>query len=42
MLLNRRAAQMYVMGTLLRHGSEEKKQRYLPKIAEHVLGLPRS
>lgn len=26
-------AQMYVMGTLLRHGSAEQKQRYLPKIA---------
>jgi alkylation response protein AidB-like acyl-CoA dehydrogenase len=26
-------AQMYVMGTLLRHGSEEQKQRYLPGIA---------
>ena len=26
-------AQMYTMGTLLRHGSEEQKQRYLPKIA---------
>ncbi len=26
-------AQMYVMGTLLRHGSDEQKQRYLPKIA---------
>ncbi len=27
-------AQMYVMGTLLRHGSEEQKQRYLPKVAD--------
>ena len=27
-------AQMYVMGTLLRHGSEAQKQRYLPQIAE--------
>ncbi|MBT3247504.1 MAG: acyl-CoA/acyl-ACP dehydrogenase [Actinobacteria bacterium] len=27
-------AQMYVMGTLLRHGSEEMKQHYLPAIAE--------
>jgi acyl-CoA dehydrogenase len=27
-------AQMYVMGTLLRHGSDEQKQRYLPKIAD--------
>ena len=26
-------AQMYIMGTLLRHGSPEQKQRYLPKIA---------
>jgi acyl-CoA dehydrogenase len=26
-------AQMYVMGTLLRHGSDEQKQRHLPKIA---------
>ena len=26
-------AQMYTMGTLLRHGSEEQKQKYLPKIA---------
>ena len=26
-------AQMYVMGTLLRHGSDEQKQQYLPKIA---------
>src|SRR5262245_38859065 len=26
-------AQMYIMGTLLRHGSAEQKQRYLPKIA---------
>ena len=25
-------AQMYVMGTLLRHGSEEQKQKYLPKM----------
>ncbi|MEO9576763.1 MAG: acyl-CoA dehydrogenase family protein [Tateyamaria sp.] len=25
--------QMYNMGTLLRHGSEEQKQRYLPRIA---------
>ncbi len=27
-------AQMYVMGTVLRHGSEEQKQRYLPLVAE--------
>jgi acyl-CoA dehydrogenase len=26
-------AQMYIMGTLLRHGSEEQKRRYLPSIA---------
>ncbi len=26
-------AQMYTMGTVLRHGSEEQKQKYLPKIA---------
>jgi acyl-CoA dehydrogenase len=26
-------AQMYTMGTLLRHGSDEQKQRYLPAIA---------
>src|SRR5947199_6099296 len=26
-------AQMYTMGTLLRHGSEEQKAEYLPKIA---------
>ena len=26
-------AQMYIMGTLLRHGSEAQKQRYLPEIA---------
>ncbi len=27
-------AQMYIMGTVLRHGSEEQKQRYLPQIAD--------
>ncbi len=27
-------AQMYIMGTLLRHGSDEQKQRYLPQIAD--------
>ncbi len=32
-------AQMYVMGTLLRHGSEAQKQRYLPPIAEGRLRL---
>ena len=26
-------AQMYIMGTLLRHGNEEQKQTYLPDIA---------
>ncbi|MGZ9124790.1 MAG: acyl-CoA dehydrogenase family protein, partial [Candidatus Binatia bacterium] len=26
-------AQMYTMGTLLRHGNAEQKKRYLPKIA---------
>ena len=26
-------AQLYIMGTLLRHGSEDQKRRYLPKIA---------
>ncbi|HAN72233.1 MAG TPA: acyl-CoA dehydrogenase [Actinobacteria bacterium] len=32
-------AQMYIMGTLLRHGSEEQKQRYLPAIADGSLRL---
>jgi acyl-CoA dehydrogenase len=32
-------AQMYTMGTLLRHGSEEQKKRYLPKIAIGELRL---
>jgi alkylation response protein AidB-like acyl-CoA dehydrogenase len=32
-------AQMYVMGTLLRHGSEAQKQYYLPKIAAGDLRL---
>jgi acyl-CoA dehydrogenase len=32
-------AQMYTMGTILRHGSEEQKQRYLPKIASGELRL---
>ena len=27
-------AQMYVMGTLLRHGSDEQKQHYLPQVAD--------
>src|ERR1035437_9417363 len=32
-------AQLYIMGTLLRHGSAEQKQRYLPKIASGALRL---
>jgi acyl-CoA dehydrogenase len=32
-------AQMYTMGTLLRHGSTAQKQRYLPKIASGELRL---
>ncbi|CAA9434728.1 MAG: Acyl-CoA dehydrogenase [uncultured Rubrobacteraceae bacterium] len=32
-------AQMYVMGTLLRHGSREQKREYLPKIASGELRL---
>src|SRR6202012_2500571 len=32
-------AQMYTMGTLLRHGSAEQKQRWLPKIASGELRL---
>ena len=32
-------AQMYIMGTLLRHGSPEQKQRYLPDIAAGRLRL---
>ena len=32
-------AQMYVMGTLLRHGSEEQKQHWLPRIARGELRL---
>jgi acyl-CoA dehydrogenase len=32
-------AQMYIMGTLLRHGSQEQKRRYLPKIASGELRL---
>jgi acyl-CoA dehydrogenase len=32
-------AQMYIMGTLLRHGSPEQKQRYLPAIAKGELRL---
>jgi len=32
-------AQMYIMGTVLRHGSPEQKQRYLPRIATGELRL---
>jgi len=32
-------AQMYTMGTLLRHGSEAQKQQYLPQIATGALRL---
>ena len=32
-------AQMYTMGTVLRHGSEEQKREYLPKIASGDLRL---
>ena len=32
-------AQMYTMGTLLRHGSDEQKQKYLPQIAAGNLRL---
>ena len=32
-------AQMYTMGTLLRHGSNEQKQTYLPQIASGALRL---
>src|SRR5215831_9410875 len=32
-------AQMYTMGTLLRHGSETQKRAYLPKIASGELRL---
>ena len=32
-------AQMYTMGTILRHGSPEQKERYLPKIASGELRL---
>lgn len=32
-------AQMYVMGTVLRHGSEEQKRKYLPEVATGRLRL---
>ena len=32
-------AQMYIMGTLLRHGSEAQKRQYLPQIASGALRL---
>ncbi len=32
-------AQMYTMGTILRHGSAEQKERYLPRIASGELRL---
>jgi alkylation response protein AidB-like acyl-CoA dehydrogenase len=32
-------AQMYTMGTILRHGSEEQKRQYLPHIASGALRL---
>src|SRR5206468_7018045 len=32
-------AQMYIMGTILRHGSQAQKQEYLPKIASGELRL---
>ena len=32
-------AQMYTMGTILRHGSDEQKQKYLPEIAKGSLRL---
>jgi acyl-CoA dehydrogenase len=32
-------AQMYTMGAVLRHGSDEQKQRYLPKVASGELRL---
>ena len=32
-------AQMYIMGTVLRHGSEEQKQKYLPGIASGAYRL---
>src|SRR5262245_6203996 len=32
-------AQMYIMGTLVRHGSDAQKQKYLPQIASGALRL---
>jgi acyl-CoA dehydrogenase len=32
-------AQMYTMGTLLRHGSDDQKRKYLPQIATGALRL---
>jgi len=32
-------AQMYIMGTILKHGSQDQKRRYLPKIATGELRL---
>src|SRR5262249_51625257 len=32
-------AQMYIMGTLLRHGSADQKQHYLPQIVSGALRL---
>ena len=32
-------AQMYIMGTVLRHGSADQKQRYLPRVARGELRL---
>ncbi len=32
-------AQMYIMGTILRHGTDKQKQTYLPKIATGELRL---
>lgn len=32
-------AQMYTMGAILRHGSEEQKEKYLPKIAKGEIRL---
>ncbi|WP_238544700.1 acyl-CoA dehydrogenase family protein [Geomicrobium sp. JCM 19037] len=32
-------AQMYTMGALLKHGSEEQKQEYLPGIARGIFAF---